>query len=310
MNDLELEQTILDFVARSDYRPMKPRAIANHLHVPQDQAAIVKRAVKRLVHRGQLQYGGNHLVRGIEAGKTRSGRIVGVFQRTSKGYGFVRPHGLDASGTEVQDIYIPAKRASDASSGDTVLVQLLKRRRGEPGPRGEIIEITDRETHQFVGTYFESQGAGYVQVDGTLFAQPIHVGDPGAKNARTDDKVVFEMVRFPSPFHDGEGVITEVLGPQGKPGVDTLLIIRECNLPEAFADDALEEARLEADRFDESIPVGRLDLSGETVVTIDPEDARDSDDAISLTKLDNGHWRLGVHIADVTHFVRPDTALD
>ena len=82
-----------------------------------------------------------------------------------------------------------------------------------------------------------------MQVDGTLFAQPIAVGDPGAKNARPDDKVVMEMVRFPSPVHDGEGVIIEVLGPQGKPGVDTLSIIREFNLPEQFAEDALEEAR-------------------------------------------------------------------
>ena len=104
-----------------------------------------------------------------------------------------------------------------------------------------------------MGTYFESAGAAYVQVDGTLFAQPICVGDPGAKNARPDDKVVFEMVRFPSPVHDGEGVIIEVLGPQGQPGVDTLSIIREFNLPDDFAEDALDEARPEAERFDESI---------------------------------------------------------
>ena len=148
-----------------------------------------------------------------------------------------------------------------------------------------------------------------MQIDGTLFAQPIFVGDPGAKNARPDDKVVIEMIRFPSPVHDGEGVIIEVLGPQGKPGVDTLSIIREFGLPEEFAKDALDEARQEADRFDESTG-DRLDLTGETIITIDPVDARDFDDAISLVKLDNGHWRLGVHIADVSHFVRPRTALD
>ncbi len=149
-----------------------------------------------------------------------------------------------------------------------------------------------------------------MQVDGTLFAQPISVGDPGVKNARTDDKVVFEMVRFPSPYHDGEGVITEVLGPSGKPGVDTLSIMREFELPEEFPEDALEEARRQADKFDESIPAERLDLTADTVITIDPEDARDFDDAISLKRLKDGGWLLGVHIADVTHFVRPDTALD
>jgi ribonuclease R len=311
MNDQELEQAILSFVTRSEYRPMKPRAIAKQMQVPEDQVAVVKRAVKRLVHQGQLQYTTNHLVLSVDPAKRSLGRIVGVFQRTAKGYGFVRPHlGASSTDTEAVDIYIPAKRAGDAASGDTVLVQLSKRRRGEPGPRGEIVEIIERETHQFVGTYFESAGAGYVQVDGTLFAQPIHVGDPGAKNARTDDKVVFEMVRFPSPYHDGEGVITEVLGSRGKPGVDTLMILREFNLLESFAPDALDEARRQADKFEESIPLGRLDLTGETVVTIDPEDARDFDDAISLKMLDNDHWLLGVHIADVTHFVRPKTALD
>ena len=172
-----------------------------------------------------------------------------------------------------------------------------------------MVEVLQRQTRQFVGTYFESEGSAFVQIDGTLFAQPIFVGDPGAKNARPDDKVVMEMIRFPSPLHDGEGVIVEVLGPQGKPGVDTLSIIREFNLPEEFAADALDEARQEADRFDESIE-GRLDLTGQTIVTIDPVDARDFDDAISLERLDNGHWRLGVHIADVSHFVRPRTALD
>ena len=178
------------------------------------------------------------------------------------------------------------------------------------GPRGRIVEIIERQTRQFVGAYFESQGSAFVQIDGTLFAQPIFVGDPGREeNARPDDKVVIEMIRFPSPVHEGEGVIVEVLGPQGQPGVDTLSIIREFGLPEEFAQDALDDARQEADRFDEAIG-DRLDLTGETIITIDPVDARDFDDAISLEKLDNGHWRLGVHIADVSHFVRPRTALD
>ncbi len=171
-------------------------------------------------------------------------------------------------------------------------------------PAGEIVEIVERETHQFVGTYFESAGNAFVQSrrQGILAADP--GGRSGAKNAQPDDKVVFEMVRFPSHFHDGEGVIVEVLGPRGAPGVDTLSIIREFDLPEEFADDALDEARAQADEFDESM-AGRLDLTGETVITIDPVDARDFDDAISLARLENGHWRLGVHIADVSHFVRP-----
>jgi ribonuclease R len=244
-------------------------------------------------------------------------RVVGVFHRTQKGFGFVRP--LPPAGEEgerkakddpkADDIFIPAKYTLDAAGGDVVAVEIGRGRGGGPGPRGRVVEVMERQTRQFVGAYFESQGSAYVQVDGTLFAQPIFVGDPGAKNARPDDKVVIEMIRFPSPVHDGEGVIVEVLGPQGKPGVDTLSIIREFSLPEEFAADALEDARREADRFDESIG-DRLDLTGQTIITIDPVDARDYDDAISLEKFDDGHWRLGVHIADVSHFVRPRTALD
>jgi ribonuclease R len=328
MNEYEIDQAVLKFIAGPEYRPMKPRAVAKRLNVPDGQIADVKRAIKRLVREGRLRYGSNHLVMGLGHGEgdspifalqksgqspgpqNRSGRVAGVFQRTKKGFGFVRPRGATSEDREKTDIYIPADRAGDASTGDTVLVQLLKHRPGEPGLRGEIVEIIERETHQFVGTYFESGGCGYVQVDGTLFAQPISVGDPGAKNARTDDKVVFEMVRFPSPYHDGEGVITEVLGSSGKPGVDTLSILREFDLPESFPEDALEEARIAADRFDESISQDRLDLTGNTIITIDPEDARDFDDAISLSRQDHGNWLLGVHIADVTHFVRPKTALD
>ena len=102
-------------------------------------------------------------------------------------------------------------------------------------------------------------------------------------------------------------MIVEVLGASGEPGVDTLSIIREFGLPEEFPEDVLEDAREQADAFDESLG-NRLDLTGETIITIDPVDARDFDDAVSLTRLDNGHWQLGVHIADVAHFVRAKSA--
>jgi len=311
MENLELEHAILVLVGKSGYRPAKPRVIARQLEIPKEEAAEVKRAVKRLVRRGELVYGTNHLVEPADPGRPKSNQVVGVFRRAQGGFGFVRPTGRSPDDVEVPDIYIHAKKPADAATGDTVAVR-IDRRRGQrhPGPRGEIVEVIERETHQFVGTYFEAGGSGYVQVDGTLFAQPICVGDPGAKNARPDDKVVCDMVRFPSQRHDGEGVITEVLGPRGKPGVDTLSIIREFDLPELFAEDALQEAHEQAESFDETVPPDRLDLTDQTVITIDPVDARDFDDAISLEKLDTGHWLLGVHIADVAHFVRPKTALD
>jgi ribonuclease R len=201
----------------------------------------------------------------------------------------------------------------DASDRDVVRVRLSRSHaRGKGGvlrQAGEIIEIVERQTHQFVGVYKERQGEALVAVDGKVFAQEVPVGDPGAKGAVPGDKVVIEMVRFPTHVHPGEAVIIEVLGPRGAPGVDTLSILREFGLPEEFPEDVLEAARHEAERFDGSLG-NRLDLTGETIITIDPIDARDFDDAVSLTRLENGHWRLGVHIADVAHFVRARSALD
>jgi len=308
-----LENAILRLVESPGYQPVKPRVITQRLNLAKDQAVDVRKIVKRLVREGRLSYSANHLVGPASAAKmkaaSKSNRVLGVFQRTKKGFGFVRLSGVKKAADEVKDIYVPADRAGDAATGDVVMVEVRRPRRGEPGPRGEIVEVVERQTHEFVGMYFESAGVAYVRIDGTLFARPIRVGDPGAKNAQPDDKVVVEMLRFPSPLHDGEGVIAEVLGPRGKPGVDTLSIIREFNLPDHFAEDALDEANRQAEQFDESIG-DRTDLTGETIVTIDPADARDFDDAISLDRLPNGHWRLGVHIADVSHFVRPKTALD
>ena len=365
MSPHDLQAAIETLVNQPGYQPVKPRIIARRLGLPKEEATDVRREVKRLVRHGKLVYASNHLVRPAPPsppadlrqapeGRTspsppapvpqaedgsltsdargkqkRSQRtrplIVGVFQRTQKGFGFVRPspRGPEESGqraketsSELKDIFVPAKYTLDAATGDVVAVEVKRLRHPQAGaqpsplgPRGRIVEVLERQTRQFVGTYFESEGSAFVQIDGTLFARPIDVGDPGAKNVRPEDKVVVEMIRFPSPVHAGEGVIIEVLGAEGKQGVDTLSIIREFNLPEEFAADALQEARQEADRFDESIE-GRLDLTGETVITIDPVDARDFDDAISLEKLENGNWRLGVHIADVSHFVRPRTALD
>ena len=139
---------------------------------------------------------------------------------------------------------------------------------------------------------------------------PIYVGDPGAKGAQIDDKVVIEMVRFPSHVRDGEGVIIDILGQRGTPGVDTLSIIHEFSLPGEFDEAAVENSREQAEAFDESIGPDRTDLTKETVITIDPATARDFDDAISLERTSNGHWMLGVHIADVSHFVPPKSGLD
>ena len=239
--------------------------------------------------------------------------VTGVFRRAAGGFGFVRPQSplASAKADRSADIFVPAKHTGDAASGDTVLVRVKKSRdRGRDSLEGEIIDVIERETNTFVGVYLEDGGQALVDVDGKIFKQPISIGDPGAKGVRAGDKVVIEMVRFPSQTHDGEGVLIKVLGARGAPGVDTLSIIHEFGLPMDFPAEVLDDARRQADAFDESIEGDRRDRTDRTTITIDPVDARDFDDAICLTRLENGHWQLGVHIADVSHFVPRKTVLD
>ncbi len=339
MQFTDLELLLLKHIQAENYRPVKPRVITKQLGFPESRRPEVRKAIKRLAKKGVVVYGSNHVINAPKPTKSskpskppkpsktskspkssklsnppkpKRGEMVGIFQRTSSGFGFVKPPLRAPDAKRSSDVYIPANRASDASSGDLVRVRLGRPRQvgDEKKPRGEIIEVLERETHQFVGTYKPRGDTPLVQVDGNVFSQPIPVGDPGAKNAHAEDKVVIEMVRFPSHIHAGEAVITEVLGPRGLPGVDTLTIIREYGLPDDFPEEVLESARQQADNFDPTQLGDRVDLTAQTIITIDPADARDFDDAISLERLDNGHWRLGVHIADVAAFVPIKSPLD
>jgi ribonuclease R len=325
---------ILAHVNNADYRPVKPKVIAKKIGAAGEAADAVRKQIKRLVKEGLLAFGPSHLVYPVAAkttddpspGASHRGRgtstdhVVGTFRRAEGGFGFVRPEGTRSAEGRDADIFIPANAAGDAANGDTVSVRLSGKLGRMGKSEGRIIDIVDRATNRFVGTYFEQAGMALVQVDGKVFSKPVFVGDPGAKGVQPDDKVVIDMVRFPSHTRDGEGVIVEVLGQRGLPGVDTMSIIHEFALPGPFAEDALDEARRQAEKFDESIGTensgrDRQDLTASTIITIDPATARDFDDAISLTKHPDrdgkpGHWVLGVHIADVSHFVQPKTPLD
>ncbi|MGI9428709.1 MAG: ribonuclease R [Bythopirellula sp.] len=317
----DIEKLILQHVNGSNYQPVKPKVMAKQLDFAGDDVTRLKRAVKQLVKQGKLAYGPSHLICPVakehpaaKVGKPTKSRtpkhLVGTFRRAQAGFGFVRPEGVVGADARDQDIYIPANSTGDAANGDTVRIRLSGKRGRMGKPEGRIIDVVERATNRFVGTYLEQAGMGLVQIDGKIFNDPVYVGDPGAKGAQPDDKVVLEMVRFPSHVRDGEGVIVDILGKRGQPGVDTLSIVHEFNLPGEFDDGALENARKQAEKFDESIGPRRKNLTDEIVITIDPATARDFDDAISLERTDNGHWLLGVHIADVSHFVRPRSGLD
>ncbi len=302
------EEQILATVNAVDYRPVTQAILARSLDVKKKALRDFRDSLANLIEAGKLRQDKQGRLRP----RGSSGLVSGVLRKISSGAAFVIPseRSKDLKDPKEADIYISARDVRDAQSGDDVLVRLTEKRRSSGQRCGVIEKVVDRATSVFVGTYSESGGQGFVRVDGTVFGAAVHVGDPGAKGAKPDDKVVIEMLRFPSPNRAGEAVLTEVLGHRGDPGIDTMTVIHSMGLPYEFPEAVHDDARRQADAFDDTNLKGRTDLTGETIITIDPVDARDFDDAISLSRSKDGHWHLAVHIADVAHFVPPGSRLD
>lgn len=301
-----IEQQILAALQHRAYSPLKPKALARKLGIAAPEYRDFKRALRKLLTEGSIELGRNHTIRATAA----AGSIIGTFRRTGTGTGYVRPNPVE--GRIGPEIRVAEQYTLDAATGDTVLVRILhKAGKQDTHSTGRITRVLERATRDFVGTYHERDGTGYVRIDGTVFSHSILVGDAGAKGARVDDKVVVEMVRFPGTEDRGEGVITEVLGPRGQPGVDLLSILRTFNLPGEFPADVKDEARLAAEAFNETDLDGREDFTQTLIITVDPATARDFDDAVALSRDPvSGHYELQVHIADVGHFAPAGGALD
>ncbi len=305
MSDLAVR--ILQTVTAPGYTPLKAKALFGRLQLDNSSYAEFRKALRALLRSGQVQLGRGHTVRPVEPFAT----VVGIYRRSPSGHGYVRPHAVDGT-PQAADIFIRQDRAGDAASGDEVLVRILRPASKTRDAAGEIVQVIERATRTFVGTYLERDGEGFVRVDGAVFAHSVAVGDAAATGVRPNDKVVIEMLRFPSAEERGEGVIVEVLGPLHQPGVDTLTVMRAFGLPEAFPEEVLAEARQVASQYEEQMDLrGREDFTDELVVTIDPVDAKDFDDAVSVAvDPKTRHWILSVHVADVGAFVRPGGALD
>lgn len=306
----DFEKKILDYVARPGYTPIREKALLKKVGGSKATATEFEQAMQSLQSRKEILVSDSGLIRPVK----KEGWIAGIIKKTNSGAGYLIPHhkpdDIAHDNRHAGDLYISERDLGDAQTGDEVYATVINRRRSGGQICGRVVEIIERASTTFVGTYFETQGEGYVHVDGKIFNSPIHVGDPGAKGVEPEDKVVIDILHFPSKSYLGQGVISKVLGPHGKPGVDLLSIVYEFGIPMDFPDEVLAEAREQASLFDENKLGNRRDLTGDTIVTIDPADARDFDDAISLKQNEKGHWVLGVHIADVAHFVREGSALD
>jgi len=300
---MPIPEQILTFFKERIAHPTTARELARLLRVPRDERVAFKRDLKRLVMSGQLvQVRGNRF-----ALPDTENLVAGRLHTNPGGFGFVAPD--DAERSDRRDIYIAAANLSEAMHGDRVLVRV--ERHTPRGLEGRIVRIVERAHDTVVGR-FESDAAGlaYVVPFDRRITADIHVPSGQGGAAEPNDMVVVQITRWPTATRGPVGRIVEVLGNIDEPGIDTQIIIRKHNIPDTHSEESVEEARRLGSAVKPSDIRGRTDFRPTTTVTIDGEHARDFDDAITLEKLPNGNYWLGVHIADVSHYVAEGSALD
>lgn len=299
-------EDILTFMREQAYRPMTVKELEEAFKLKTaDQFKELVVTLNRLEDEGEIV-------------RTRTNRygipdrmnlIRGRLQAHPKGFAFVIPD--DKS---IPDLYIHAVDLNGALNGDTVLARPSHENQMD-GRRleGEVVRILERANKQVVGTYQDEKHYGFVIADDKRFTHDVFIPKGASLGAVDGHKVVVEIVRFPETGRGNpEGKVIEILGHKNDPGVDILSIIRKFQLPEAFPEEVMKEAEAVPDSIteEELQQQGRRDLRERVMVTIDGADAKDLDDAVSIEKLENGNYLLGVHIADVSYYVKEDSPLD
>ncbi len=302
---------VLALMRERVHHPAGMRELLQILKVPRDERTSFKRHIKTLVASGDLIQ-----IRGHRFGlPEKMDLYVGRLQTHPAGYGFVTPERpLEAGG----DIYISGPLLNEAMHGDRVVVRIERIKDGGRA-EGRIIRILERANESIVGRYdrddssraeSRANGMGYVAPFDRRVLMDIFIPPGQEGGASPGDMVVVELTRWPTATRGAIGHVTEVLGDIDAPGVDTEIIIRKYGIPDAHSDEAVTEAVRLGGAVSERDIRGRTDFRDVTTVTIDGEHARDFDDAITIEKLPNGHFWLGVHIADVSHYVQEGSALD
>lgn len=298
---MKLNEKILEFMREKAYNPMTADELADRLDIGQLDMPGFFEVLRELEREGEI----------IKTRKKRYGipekmdLVTGRLQCHQKGFGFVLPRD-----EMYEDIYIPADGINGAMHNDRVIAKIVKGKTEGAKTEGEIVRILERANKRVVGTFEKSRHFGFVVPDDPRILDDVFVARDDTLGAREGDKVVVQIERWPERRRNPEGRITEVLGRKGEVGVDVLSIIRSYDIPEQFPGGVLREA--------DSIPLeissaeykNRADLRDMNIVTIDGADAKDLDDAVSVERLKNGKYRLGVHIADVAHYVTEKSLLD
>ncbi|HEY5505470.1 MAG TPA: hypothetical protein VIK28_09950, partial [Sedimentisphaerales bacterium] len=278
------KKKIIKLLKHADYKPAQVSEMSRTLGVKQTDYTEFKRAFDELHHAGHVVLGDGNTV-GLPG---LSGRIIGKFRANARGFGFVTP--LESAAHA--DLFIPPGETMEAMTGDVVAAKVVeKSTRGQQiRYSGRIIEIVQRGRNRFVGTLTRKPEGWLVQPDGSGSADPITVDDVTAKNAREKDKVVVEILSYPTEKHLARGVIVEVLGKAGKYESEIASIIHQFQLPGEFNDSCIFQAHKAATEYKPENIRDRDDITNKIIVTIDPPDAKDFDDAISLERDAKGNW--------------------
>ena len=230
--------------------------------------------------------------------------IIGTYRKNQKGFGFVKIEDQE------DEIYISRENSKNALNGDTVAIKIIAEKEGDKKQEGKIVKIVRHEKDTVVGTFQKSRNFAFVVPDDKNLGTDIFISKANWGKARDKKKVLVQILKYPEKGKNAEGKVIEVLGGINEAGVDMLSLIKQYELPYKFPDEVVAEAKAYGDKIDPSDLPRRRDLRNDIIFTIDGEYAKDLDDAIHVEKLENGNYKLDVHIADVSHYVREKTELD
>ena len=291
------KKIIYEFICDEFYVPMKLKELAILLQVPKEERIELKKIMDVLEAEGKV-----HLSSKGKYSKGEARRIVGIYTAHVRGFGFVTVEGLE------EDIFISEDDTNGAFHNDTVEVIIKATPQGKR-KEGKIVKVLSHGTTRLVGYFEKSKNFGFVRPDNQRIAQDVFVPLERSKGAVTGHKVVVELTKYGQDHKKPEGKVIEIIGHVNDPGTDIMSIVKGYDLPTGFPDKVLNQAERVAKDVSEADMAGRMDLREWQMVTIDGEDAKDLDDAISIVR-DGNNYILGVHIADVTNYVQENSALD
>jgi ribonuclease R len=310
-NGRKIREKVLALLGARDYRPLDKIDIARKLKLPGGERVALRQVLRELEHSGAIaRIRKDRYVLPAEADL-----ITGKLSINQAGFAF-----LDSETPGQTNVFIAAENTGTGMHGDRVVVRIsrdkpsFRRKDRHALPDGRVIRILERARNTVVGTLQQSKNFYYVVADDPRFVHNVYVKSAKDRRSQTaatvGDKVVVRLEPWESRHVNPEGEIIEVLGPASAPGVDLLSIIRKFDLPTEFPGNVLDEVSGIPQQVEARMLEGREDLRKQIIVTVDPDDARDFDDAINVERIDNHTWQLGVHIADVSAYVTPGSALD